>query len=151
MRCLSQGKIKVVMKIQKAKLVDSPYLAEMNFRLIQDEGHRNPMNEAQLTRRMKNWLKGEYHACFFKEQGKIIGYCLYRHDEEFTYVRHFFIERVFRKQGHGRKAFKLLMKSFWKKTPILRLEVLVGNKTGISFWKSMGFKNYCLTLERKKI
>src|ERR1039458_6249135 len=119
------------MKIEKAKLIDSPKLAEMNYRLIGDEGHRNPMNQAQLTRRMKGWLKGEYHACLFKEQEKIIGYCLFRNDKGFTYIRQFFIERVFRKQGQGRKAFKLLHENFWKKTLILRLDVLVGNKTGI--------------------
>ena len=98
------------MKIEKAKLIDCPILAEMNYRLIRDEGHRNPMNKTQLTRRMKNWLKGKYRACLFKEQGKIIGYCLFRNDEGFTYIRQFFIERVFRKQGKGRKAFKLLLK-----------------------------------------
>ena len=137
------------MKIEKANLVDSPELAEMNYRLIRDEGHRNPMNKAQLTRRMKNWLRGEYQACLFEENGKIIGYCLYRKEAGFIYIRQFFIDRVFRKQGWGREAFKLLLKGFWKKTRILRLDVLVGNKTGIGFWKSTGFKDYCLTMERK--
>ena len=143
------GHSKVIMKIEKAKLIDCPKLAEMNYRLIRDEGHRNPMNEAQLTRRMKNWLKGEYSACLFKEQGKVIGYCLYRNEDGFTYIRQFFIEREFRKSGYGRKAFKLLVNGLWKSSPILRLDVLVDNKIGIKFWKSMGFKDYCLTMERK--
>jgi ribosomal protein S18 acetylase RimI-like enzyme len=138
------------MKIVKAKLADSQNIAEMNFRLIRDEGHRNPMNQAQLTRRMKGWLKGDYRACLFQEQGKIIGYCLYRHDEGFAYIRHFFIERAYRKQGQGRKAFKLLLKDVWKGTGFLRLDVLLGNKTGIKFWKKVGFKEYSLTMERKK-
>ena len=140
---------KANMKIEKAKLTDCPQLAEMNYRLIRDEGHRNPMNKIQLTRRMKSWLRGEYSACLFKEQGKVIGYCLFRNDEGVTYIRQFFIEREFRKLGHGRKAFKLLINGFWKKHPVLRSDVLVGNEIGIEFWKSMGFKDYCLTMERK--
>ncbi len=54
------------MKISKANLADSPKLAEMNYKLIRDEGHRNPMNKVQLTRRMKNWLRGEYRPAFSK-------------------------------------------------------------------------------------
>lgn len=137
------------MKISKANLADSPKLAEMNYKLIRDEGHRNPMNKVQLTRRMKNWLRGEYQACLFEEHGEIIGYCLYRKEEGFIYIRQFFIDRVFREQGLGREAFKLVLKGFWKKPLILRLDVLVGNKTGIGFWRNMGFKDYCLTMERK--
>jgi predicted acetyltransferase len=137
------------MKIEKANLVDSPKLAEMNYRLIRDEGHRNPMNKAQLTRRMRNWLKGEYQAFLFKEQGKIIGYCLCRKEEGFIYLRQFFILRNFRKKGLGKKAFKLLLKGYWSRSLFLQLDVLVGNKRGVEFWKSVGFKDYCLTMERK--
>src|ERR1700677_4691710 len=98
------------MKIEKAKLADSSILAEMNYSLIRDEGHRNPMNRVQLMRRMRNWLKGKYRAFLFKEQGKIIGYCLFRKEEGFIYLRQFFIIRNFRKKGLGKKAFKLLLK-----------------------------------------
>lgn len=137
------------MKIEKAKPDDSSKLAQMNYCLIRDEGHRNHMNRTQLTRRMRIWLKGDYHACLFNEHGKIIGYCLYRKENDFTYIRQFYIERDFRKQGLGRKAFDQLRKVIWKKASNLRLDVLVGNKSGIGFWKSMGFKDYCLTMERK--
>ena len=136
------------MKIQMARFTDCPKLAEMNYRLIRDEGHRNPMNKAQLALRMKRWLNGEYRACLFNEQGKIIGYCLYKKERNFIYIRQFYIERVSRKQGFGRQAFTQLRKSLWKKSNLLRLDVLVGNKVGIRFWKNMGFKDYCLTMER---
>ncbi len=137
------------MEIVKAKLQDSAKLAQMNYWLIRDEGHRNPMNQAQLNRRMRNWLKSDYHACLFKEQSKIIGYCLYRKEEGATYIRQFYIDRVFRRQGWGRMAFDLLLQGVWKKTFRLRLDVLTGNKNGIGFWRNAGFKDYCLTMERK--
>jgi hypothetical protein len=64
------GHSKVIMKIEKAKLIDCPKLAEMNYRLIRDEGHRNPMNKTQLARRMKIWLKGEYKPVFSRSKEK---------------------------------------------------------------------------------
>jgi predicted acetyltransferase len=136
------------MEIQKAKLRDCPILAKMNYLLIRDEGHRNPMNQAQLAWRMKKWLEGEYSAYLVKLAEVPIGYCLYRKDKEFVYIRQFFIERVYRKRGLGRKAFNLLRKQAWEKASLLRMEVLVRNKIGIRFWKVMGFKDYCLTMER---
>jgi hypothetical protein len=29
----------------------------------------------------------------------------------------------------------------------VRVEVLVGNAVGVAFWRSVGFRDYCLTLE----
>ena len=31
--------------------------------------------------------------------------------------------------------------------PRIRLEVLVGNANGIAFWRSIGFQDYCVTME----
>ncbi len=136
------------MEIQKAKFRDCPILAQMNYQLIKDEGHRNPMNQAQLALRMKKWLGGEYKAYLFTVREKPIGYCLYRKEKEFVYIRQFYIERPHRKRGWGRSAFNLLRKQVWKKTPILRMDVLVDNKVGLGFWKALGFRDYCLTMER---
>ncbi len=136
------------MEIQKAQFRDCPILAQMNHQLICDSGHRNPMNRAQLARRMKKWLAGEYTAYLIKIRKEPIGYCLYRKEKEFLYIRQFFIERAYRKQGLGYGAFNLLRKMAWKNVSLLRMEVLVGNKIGIRFWKALGFKDYCLTLER---
>lgn len=136
------------MKIQKAHPQDCQLLARMNHQLIRDEGHRNPMKQTQLARRMKKWMGGEYTAYLFKEREKIIGYCLFRKEKGFVYIRHFYVERVFRKRGLGRRAFNKLRKEVWKKAPVLRMDVLVGNKVGLHFWKDLGFKDYCLTMER---
>ena len=48
-------------------------LAALNHQLIRDEGHRNPMTEAQLARRMRGWLaRGEYRAELFEEHGEVV-------------------------------------------------------------------------------
>jgi ribosomal protein S18 acetylase RimI-like enzyme len=140
---------KVIMEIEKAKLRHSPLLAEMNHQLIRDEGHRNKMNQSQLARRMRNWLGDGYQAFLFKAQDKVIGYCLFRKEKEFIYLRQFYVDRLFRRKGLGRKAFSLLRDKAWKSAPGIRLDVLVQNRAGIGFWKALGFKDYCLTMERK--
>ena len=30
----------------------------------------------------------------------------------------------------------------------IRLDVLIGNAGGIQFWRSVGFEDYCITMER---
>ena len=44
------------MEIVRAELVDVEGLAELNKGLIEDERHPNPMDVAQLTKRMREWL-----------------------------------------------------------------------------------------------
>lgn len=137
------------MKIQKANSTDLRDLAVMNHRLIRDEGHRNPMTVLQLQKRMLGWLKKDYRAWIFKENGESIGYCLFRDDRDFLYIRQFYVERNVRGKGIGKRALIWMMKNVWKRARTLRLDVLVKNTRGISFWRASGFKDYCLTLERK--
>jgi predicted acetyltransferase len=136
------------MIVQKAGFLDVATLGRMNLLLIRDSGHRNPMNQAQLARRMRKWMEGEYTAYLIKIRELPVGYCLCRKEKEFLYIRQFFIERAYRNRGLGRRAFHLLRKKAWKKAVLLRMDVLVGNKTGIRFWKALGFKDYCLTMEK---
>jgi hypothetical protein len=49
-----------MLAFRNAREEDVRWLAAMNYELIRDERHRNPMNEAQLADRMALWLKGEY-------------------------------------------------------------------------------------------
>jgi len=134
-------------KIRAAAPKDSGLLAPMNHRLIRDSGHRNPMNIDQLTRRMRRWLKGEYKGCVFEMDGKTVGYCVYRKEEDFLYVRQLYIERAYRRKGLGLEVVKIMRKTIWKNYPLLRMDVLVRNRPGVHFWRAAGFKDYCLTLE----
>lgn len=38
---------------------DAALLAELNYQLIRDEGHRIPMTVSELADRMRTWLKEE--------------------------------------------------------------------------------------------
>lgn len=130
---------------------DVSNLARMNRLLIQDEGHRNPMSLAELEKRMLGWLEVEYQAALFEESGRALGYALYRFDEEWVYLRQFFIEREERRKGIGRAAFEWLLENPWKASSRVRLEVLCENLAGQGFWKALGFEVYALTLEKENI
>ena len=126
---------------------DMPLLAEMNQQLIRDEGHRNKMTLPQLQQRMSGWLRGEYAAVIFSKDSGTVGYALYRKDPEWIYLRQLFVKAELRRKGIGREVILWLKKNAWKETKIIRVEVLVGNPQGISFWKAAGFKDYCITME----
>lgn len=50
--------IEPIMRYRFASPEDSEQLAQMNLRLIADEGHRNSMGIPQLAERMAGWLQG---------------------------------------------------------------------------------------------
>ena len=127
---------------------DAPALAEMNRCLIQDEGHRNAISLDQLTERMRRWLEAEYQAVMFYEEQQLVGYALFKHEPEWIYLRQFFICRDRRRQGLGRAAIEWLSANLSADRSRLRLDVLVNNSAGIAFWTSLGFTDYCLTMER---
>ena len=126
---------------------DAPLLAAMNHRLIRDEGHRNPMNIEQLTDRMADWLTGEYEATVIEHDGADIGYALFRREPEHVYLRQFYIEPTHRRQGLGRSAMRWLRDNAWQDSQRIRLDVLTHNDRAIAFWRSVGFVDYCVTME----
>jgi len=130
-----------------AKQEDVSLLAEMNQQLIRDEGHRNKMTLPQLQDRMSDWLQGEYKAVIISKGPETIGYALYRKDPEWIYLRQLFVKAEMRRKGVGREIMSWLKKNAWKEAKIIRVEVLVGNHEGISFWKAVGFRDYCITME----
>ncbi|HET6881292.1 MAG TPA: GNAT family N-acetyltransferase [Pirellulales bacterium] len=135
------------MNARLATLNDVALLAAMNQQLIRDEGHRNRMSLGQLEDRMQAWLSGEYQAAIFEESGEAVGYALFKREPEWIYLRQFFVVPSKRRQGIGRKAMDWLKENVWRNSPRIRLDVLVGNPTGIAFWRSLGFADYALTME----
>ena len=123
----------------------------MNRRLIEDEKSANPMTEEGLLERMQGWLESDYHAVLFERTDEVIGYALYRFEDEtfrerrVVYLRQFFVERAYRGQGWGRQAFGELRRGFFGEAYV-RLEVLTANPSGLSFWKSVGFEPYAVTM-----
>jgi GNAT superfamily N-acetyltransferase len=126
---------------------DAVILASLNQQLIRAEGHRNPMSVEQLTDRMSAWLNGEYQAVILEEATAAVGYALFRKDLEHVYLRQLFVVAERRRQGVGREAIGWLWRNAWNGVPRLRIEVLVGNVSGRKFWRSVGFEEYCVTME----
>ena len=136
------------MHFRFAKPEDAELLATLNAQLIRDEGHRNPMSVTELAERMLGWLRGgEYEAVLFEDAARITGYALFRREAEHVYLRQLLVRPEFRRRGIGREAISWLWHNAWQSAPRLRIDVLVGNGDGQAFWRSVGFREYCLTME----
>lgn len=128
---------------------DARLLAELNAQLIRDEGHRNRMSPDELEARMREWLtRGGYAAVLFERDGATAGYVLFRHEPEHVYVRQLYVAQPFRRNGIGRAAVDWLCRNRCNGAGRLRIDVLVGNVAAREFWKSIGFAEYCITMER---
>ena len=135
------------MTFRSATLDDCPRLAEMNHQLIQDEGHRNRMTIPELERRMKDWLSGEYQAVIYEDGKEVVAYTLFQEQPDQVYLRHLFVVRHRRSQGIGRRAVEIMRSQIWPQNKKLTVEVLVANKRAVSFWRSVGYVDYALSLE----
>lgn len=136
------------MKWRLAQAGDLRVLAEMNLQLIADEGHRNPMTVELLEERMRHWLAGEYRAALFVSGTSIDAYALFREDESGRiHLRQFFVMRSVRRRGLGREAFRLFRTEIAPRDKRIVLEVLTANAPARSFWASLGFQDYAITLE----
>ena len=136
------------MKLRSTNNNDLQVLAEMNFQLIKDEGHRNTMQIPELKKRMEGWLCSIYQSSIIEEADNVIGYALWREEKDFLYLRQFFIKPNMRRKNYGKNAIDFLINNEWEGKD-LRLEVLVKNKSAQAFWNAVGFKEYCLTMEMK--
>jgi predicted acetyltransferase len=126
---------------------DATQLATMNHQLIRDEGHRNSMSAAELEDRMRDWLRNEYQATIFMVDESTAGYALYKQERDWIYLRQFFILPELRHRGYGRAGMQWLFHNQWRDGHRIRVDVLIGNTDGISFWRSVGFQDYCITME----
>ncbi len=135
------------MNFRRATLDDCALLADLNHQLIRDEGHRNPMTVPELEQRMRGWLASEYVAIIFQEEKEVVAYALFREQPAEIYLRQLFIARNRRRQGIGRAAMQILRSQIWPQNKRLTVEVLVQNTAAIAFWRAMGYRDYCLTLE----
>ena len=136
------------MNIIRCGLEDVPRLAVLNKRLIEDEQSSNPMTVEELQERMRSFLSGDYSAFFFTENEVIIGYALIRHSSDPVYLRQFFIDRPYRGLHKGRQAFRELLAFLDLNT--VDIDVLPWNERGLSFWKSCGFSETCISMRYKQ-
>ncbi len=138
---------KTQIRFRVAAPVDAELLGKLNAELIRDEGHRNPMSVSELIERMRGWLEGGYAAVIAEEPGSTVGYALFRREPDQLYLRQLFVQREGRRRGTGRAIVEWLIDNVARDATRLRIEVLVGNEAAKSFWKAIGFHEYCVTLE----
>ncbi len=136
------------MNYRRATLDDCALLAELNHQLLRDEGHRNKMTVPELEQRMRGWLSsGEYGGVIFEIDGEVAAYALYREQPAEIYLRQLFVARDRRRKGIGRAAMEILRAKIWPASKRLTVDVLIHNEPAIAFWRAVGYKDYCLTLE----
>lgn len=133
-----------------ATLDDVPVLARMSRELTEDERHRNRSRPLiWFEERMRNFLIGGYRAVLFERDGQVAAYALYADltDSDTIYLRQLFVERGQRRRGIGREAMRLLMDEVWPLNRRLTVEVLVGNKAALAFYRAIGYHEYSIELE----
>ena len=135
------------MEIVKAELRDVKRLAELNKCLIEDERHPNPMNIAQLTERMEEWLATDYICHTVKQKGHIIAYCLYRDDGGYYYMRQLYVDRAHRRRGIATQLLDWLYENVWTDKKV-RLDVLAHNEDAVAFYKRYGFRIGVFRMEK---
>jgi GNAT superfamily N-acetyltransferase len=144
-----------VIELRAAALDDVSSLARMNRELIQDEGSRNPLTVEGLEARLGGWLTEKtYQVVLFLVDGDLAGYCVfqlrpdeYKPGQQSVYLRQFFIQRAYRRQGVGQAAFDQLARDWFPANAWVTLEVLSTNPGGQQFWEAVGFQPYCTVME----
>jgi GNAT superfamily N-acetyltransferase len=128
---------------------DVPMLARFNQQLIEDEWGGGGMSLDRLEERIRRWLADEdYRALLFEEHGETVAYALVSLDEDSAYVRHFYVVEAHRGGGVGRRAVELLLREVVPPTARVTLDVLASNRGGHQFWRSVGFTDYAIRMER---
>lgn len=137
------------MEVRHAGEADVALLADINQQLIEDEWSGDPMSLDRLESRMRRWLaEGDYQALLFLEAGATVAYCLVSVDNDSAFIRHFFVLREHRGRGIGRGAVEILLQQIIPPTARVTLDVLASNRTGHLFWRSVGFADYAIRMER---
>lgn len=143
--------------IRRAELNDTGTLAEMNDRLVADQGSQNPFTIHELEARFRDWLQtGSWQVDLILEGQRIVGYAVYQSradyyypDQPVVYIRQFYIERTERGRGVGRAAFHALVETRFPKGQALALDVVATNQAGYAFWSTVGFAPYFIAMKKQ--
>lgn len=138
----------MTLRYRFATLEDVPLLALWNARLWVDEHMPGQKSLEEFTTRMHHWLaRGEYQVVIFETEEGPVAYALYRPEEGGIYLRQFYVDRPFRRQGIGKRCVHLLLTEILPPGERVLIEVLEANPAGQAFWQAMGFRPYCRRLE----
>ena len=137
------------MTYRAAVEADVPMLARFNQQLIEDEWGGGGMPLDRLEARIRRWLADDdYRALLFEEDGATVAYALVSQDEDSAYIRHFYVIDAHRGSGVGRRAIAVLLREVVPPTSRVTLDVLASNRRGHQFWRSVGFSDYAIRMER---
>jgi GNAT superfamily N-acetyltransferase len=137
------------MDIRYAVAGDAPFLADINRQLIEDEWGGGGMSLERLEARMLRWIgDDEYRAVLFQEDDATVAYALVSLDEDSAFIRHFFVLKEHRGRGVGRRAIDTLFAEVIPAGFRTTLDVLASNHGGHGFWRSQGFADYAVRMER---
>ncbi|HEX6373331.1 MAG TPA: GNAT family N-acetyltransferase [Longimicrobium sp.] len=137
------------MEIRYASENDAPFLADINRQLIEDEWGGGGMSLERLEARMLRWIRDdEYRAVLFQEGDATVAYSLVSLDEDSAFIRHFFVLKDHRGRGVGRRAIDTLFSQVIPAGFRTTLDVLASNQGGHRFWRSVGFSDYAIRMER---
>jgi ribosomal protein S18 acetylase RimI-like enzyme len=137
------------MEFRYAEESDAPFLADINRQLIEDEWDGGGMSLEGLERRMRRWLaEDDYKAILFQQNGETVAYSLVSVDDDSAYIRHFFVLQAHRGGGVGRRAIEILLRDIIPPGSRVTLDVLAKNTGGLHFWRSVGFHDYAIRMER---
>ncbi len=119
---------------------DLPYLLEMYRVLRVDEGQPDERSDAAICKQLLGLMQQDGYQCALSEDanGQLLGYVLYRESEAAVFLKHLFIQRTLRRQGHARRLLQFYIDGPWAGKSI-SLEVLAVNKAAIAFYQSMSF------------
>ena len=66
------------------------------------------------------------------------------------YLRQFFVARDSRRRGIGAQAVRVLAEEVWPADKRIRVNMLIGNRPALEFWRAVGFVDYLITLEMER-
>ena len=107
------------------------------------------MGTPALVERMRGFLSATYTAILFEEEDEVVAYALYHPFEKSDlYLRQFYVVRGQRRQGHGRKAMRLLFEENFSQDSRIVVTALSHNERALTFWSEVGFDEFCVSFER---
>ena len=131
--------------LRQATTHDLDLLVTMNQQLMSDEQYDRPLELSGLKERMGRFISEKKFGTFlFMLKEEITGYAVVEFDKTPIYLRHFFIKSENRGKHLGTACFKLLLKHL--KTDTIDLDVMVWNTRGYGFWRSLGFRERCISM-----
>ena len=133
--------------IAKATNQDIDLLFSINQQLIIDEDYDRPLTDEKLNERWKQFFTEIYIDFFIKVENEIVGYSVIHNHQTPKYIRHFYVQKEYRRKGIGKKAFYLILNELDVKE--IDVDVMYWNQSGLSFWKSLGFHERYIGLDLK--